>query len=432
MSFAGLTVPQMLTLFGSLAGGVLLLYLLKLRRRRVRVPFGPLWSRVVKEQRATSLFSRLKRLVSFFVQLAILACIVLALGAPELSGLSGCNAEQVPEPPERHTLIVLDASASMGAVDGTTNRLEMARRKAREVIENVVANPNHRAMVVQLDQKLSPLSLWTRDSDALQAALKAYAPGGPVDTPTGIRKALPQLLSMTQGRTGVQTVLISDQAFQTIPKPTVESLNLKTIDVGGQGINVGFESFNVRPSLDDSLSYTVFYGVQNESDERLKARITLYAVEDGHSTSQFMQDENLVSSHPIELTPRQRTTGLLENIHFPGSRLLAHVELHDEHVRDILGADDLAFALVPERRKLKVQLVSSGNLFLHASLFVRENIDFEEVAASDYQGASGHDVTIVDSVAVDMSQPERISCSTPNPEGLSTFKATLRNPVWGK
>ena len=305
MSFAGLTAAQMLTLFGSVAGGMLLLYLLKLRRRRVRVPFGPLWSRVVEEKRSSSLFSSLKRLFSYLMQLLILACIVLALGDPAW-WFCRLQRGKTPDMPERHTLIVLDASASMGAKEGNLIRLDKARKEALKVIENVTANPNHRAMVVQLDQRLSPLSLWTSEQERLERAVSLYAPQGPVDTPTGLTTALDQLKSMIRGRTGAQTILISDQAFPTIEEDTVKALNLKAINVGGAGVNIGLESFNVRPSIDDSLSYTVFYGVQNESDETLKAQLTLYASEEGRSAADFMEDANLISSHRSNLRPDDR------------------------------------------------------------------------------------------------------------------------------
>ena len=58
------------------------LYILKLRRRVVAVPFSPLWERILRDKEATSLFSKLKRLLSLLLQLALLALLVLALGDP--------------------------------------------------------------------------------------------------------------------------------------------------------------------------------------------------------------------------------------------------------------------------------------------------------------------------------------------------------------
>ncbi len=64
MSLLGLSLTQLATIFAAFGGAVTLLYILKLRRRRVHVPFAKLWMRVLQEQESTSLFRRLKRLLS--------------------------------------------------------------------------------------------------------------------------------------------------------------------------------------------------------------------------------------------------------------------------------------------------------------------------------------------------------------------------------
>ena len=431
MTFAGLSAVQMATLFAALGGGMALLYLLKLRRRRVRVPFGPLWARVVKEQRSTTLFSSLKRLFSFLVQLAILACFVLALGDPQLGGL-GCSMDKAPPAPERHTLILLDASASMGSKDQDTPRIDKARAKAVQVIDNIVMNPNHRAMIVQLDQRLTPLSLWTTSRDELLEALDRYAPEGALDTPTGLKEAMGQLRSMVQGRSLARTVLISDQAFDELAPADLEALQLSTINVGAPAANIGIEAFNVRPAIDDSLAYSIFYGVRNESDEPIKAQLTLYANAEGLGRDDFMAAEHLISSHSLELGPRARTTGILEDVHFPGSRIMALVEVSGPDVRDVLDADNVAFALVPERRKLKAQLIGQGNLFLEASLFVRENVDFDVVEKAAFSGPLGYDITIVDGLDVDMSGPGSYFVLNPQPGSMFEIEGSIEEPSIGK
>ena len=44
------------------------------------MPFSKLWHRILKDKEATSLFSKLKRLLSLLMQLALLALLVLAVG----------------------------------------------------------------------------------------------------------------------------------------------------------------------------------------------------------------------------------------------------------------------------------------------------------------------------------------------------------------
>ena len=52
MNFNGIPISEMLKLAAIFGGAMVVLYILKLRRRRVQVPFSPLWARVVEEKLA--------------------------------------------------------------------------------------------------------------------------------------------------------------------------------------------------------------------------------------------------------------------------------------------------------------------------------------------------------------------------------------------
>ena len=73
MTFTALTPGAWLTLFGSVALVVTFFYLLRLRRRRVEVPFGPLWEKALNEKQSSSLFKVLKRIFSLLLQLLFVA-----------------------------------------------------------------------------------------------------------------------------------------------------------------------------------------------------------------------------------------------------------------------------------------------------------------------------------------------------------------------
>src|SRR5262249_45780740 len=106
------TPPIPWTTFAAIAGGigalVVVAYILKLRRRRHEVPFSKLWQRVLKEKESSSLFRRLRRLISLAVQLAFLALLLLAAVDPKIG-----NAETS----GRNVVVIVDASASMKAQD---------------------------------------------------------------------------------------------------------------------------------------------------------------------------------------------------------------------------------------------------------------------------------------------------------------------------
>jgi hypothetical protein len=427
VSFTGLSLSSLLTLFGALGGGMVLLYILKLRRRRVEVAFSPLWARVLEERQSSSLFKKLKRFFSLLVQLAILGAFVLALGDPQLTGAGGCYAGKPEAPPERHTLILLDGSASMRTLHEGSTRAERAAKKAHELIDQLGRNPNHHAMLVQVDASARPLSLWTADRKALHAAIDAYSP---LDTPTDTRQALELARSATRGRLNAETVMVTDRAFEPIAKAHQEELRLKLIDVGEPVVlgNLGLLSFNVRPYLDDSLSYAIFYAVQNETDQPLEATLFLHANDGGQCAADFVERGQIVTSLALTLPPRGVLEGVLDHVQFEGDRLLGRVAVSSASaVRDAFAGDDAAFALVPERKKLKVQLVTEGNLFLHATLFVRENVDFTVVAPGAYQGPEGYDVTVVDGAKVDLSRPGNYFVVGVQPDGPFKTEGTTED-----
>lgn len=441
MNFVGLGASQLLTLLAAFGGAMVLLYLLKLRRRRVEVPFTPLWARVVEERAASSLFDKLKRVLSLLIQLAVVALVVLALGEPRLAGLAGCTYEPPEPPPTRHTLLLIDASASMATVEGGRTRLEAAREAAHEVVTGLAGRESHRVMVVQVDAATRPRSLWTDDAATLRAAIDAVAPSGALDTTTAVDDALALAEAALAGREGAEVVFITDAAFPpaALRQPAASqrdperatALDLRLIPVAAPdaGANIGVDAFNVRPYLDDSLTYAIFYAVRNDTDRRLPATLFLYANDAGRSVDDFVQPHRVVASYALDLPPRGRVEAVIDDVKFEGSRLAARVQIAtSDPARDVFPRDDVAFALVPERKRLAVQLVTAGNLFLNATLFIRENVALTTVAPEDYQGPEGFDVTVVDGVAVDMSRPGNYFVVDPQPGGPFALEGVLREP----
>src|SRR3954471_20477036 len=91
-----------------LGGTILLLYLLRMRRRDVRVPASFLWPERTDEVRANALIQKLRFSWLLVLQLLALALVIFAVAKPQTKqqGLTG-----------EVTVLVLDASASMGATD---------------------------------------------------------------------------------------------------------------------------------------------------------------------------------------------------------------------------------------------------------------------------------------------------------------------------
>ncbi|MCA9686102.1 MAG: BatA domain-containing protein, partial [Myxococcales bacterium] len=130
MNLAGWALADVATLFAAGAAVITTLYLLRMRRRRVVVPFAALWQRVTRESDTRRLWKKLRRMLSWLLQLALLALLCLALGDPR------------PEAWLRDPVtlaIVIDQSASMAGAateagdDGEPrSRLAAARARARD------------------------------------------------------------------------------------------------------------------------------------------------------------------------------------------------------------------------------------------------------------------------------------------------------------
>src|SRR5580700_1252223 len=150
MHFTGVPLQTLLQI-GALAGAmVVVFYILKLRRRPVAVPFSKIWTRILRDKEATSLFSQLKRLLSLLLQLALLALLLLALGDPR-------TAQNLIE--GRNIVVLVDASASMQAVDVAPSRLDAAKEQVKSLARGL--SGSDRMLIAQMDAAITPPSTMT-------------------------------------------------------------------------------------------------------------------------------------------------------------------------------------------------------------------------------------------------------------------------------
>ncbi|HMI91934.1 MAG TPA: VWA domain-containing protein, partial [Polyangiales bacterium] len=61
-----------------------------------------------------------------------------------------------------------------------------------------------------------------------------------------------------------------------------------------------------------------------------------------------------------------------------------------------LAVDDRAYAVVPERRRVRVLCVTAGNRYLEAALLLDEYLDVDAVSPEAYRGAAGYDAVVFD------------------------------------
>src|SRR6478736_226194 len=164
MHWNGLPASTLVGIGAAAGAAIVGLYILKLRRRPVPVPFSRIWQRVLRDQEATSLFSQLKRVLSLLLQLVLLALLVLALGDPR--GFVSNSS--------RNVVVLVDASASMKAVDVATTldpnrtRMDDAKDEVKKIVRGL--GGADRMLVAQMDAAVTPLSTMTGETADLDAA----------------------------------------------------------------------------------------------------------------------------------------------------------------------------------------------------------------------------------------------------------------------
>jgi hypothetical protein len=333
------------------------------------------------------------------------------------------------------------------------------------------------AMIIKVDGQATPMSRFTNDKAMLHKFINGVGRTGDTkvanlqldgisasDTPADLPRALGAAADALRDRKNPLVVLISDGAFPeaqlclvvwqkpTAPPPLpatgsaavsapVQMKNLATVDLSGVDVryipvgrrsdNVGIVAFNVRRYIANKAAYEVFIEVQNFGTEPTKRKLTL------------LNGGTPVDTREIELAPGQRTRHIYEKL--PASeenQLRATLgAMKDANNNPIPGTfdefalDDVAYALLPARKKQKVLMVTEDNLFLEGALLVYDNVEPLKVSPAEYTAkpsiADGMDAVIFDDFTPEVVPPPPASLLYFHPTGPNSpiaVRAELTNP----
>ncbi len=375
-------MSTILTLGGLVLAAVTVLYIMKLRKRRIQVPFSPLWKQVLTEKKQSSDFwKRLRRLFSWFVHVLLACLLAFALADPHF------ETEVVQG---RHILLLVDSSASMASTDvsGGVDRLDIAKQKAREILDTI--GPEDRVMLVEFNNQLRPLSPFVAEASVLEQPLRDISV---VATGTSYSEALRFAADSLRDKERGELILISDgsglKAESIEGFDLGDGVTLRHLKVGEASGNLAVTAFNVRRYLANKLDYELFVRVTSSFDRPVNAEIEIYA------------DGRLVDTKPIQLDANDAYQRFYPSQAVSGERLEARVRLKTTDARDVFPLDDRAYALLPPTRKTTVMVVTEGNLYLEGPLLLNPNLDVTRVTLENYspEKAASFDVTIFDRVA---------------------------------
>ena len=365
--------PTSLFLFG-LAIPIIALYILKLRRRREPVSTLMFWEELFRERQTTSLFQRLKHLLSLLLQLLFLALLVLAVARPQFAFLTK-SAQQF--------ILIIDQSASMNTVevsDGST-RLESAKQHALRKVESLrfmdemTVISSHKRPIIH--------SPFTNHQKSLREAVHAIQS---TDISTNLEPAIDLAYAIAQTKPNPEIIIFSD--FQSISEALLAKLNSKKqhdadteeplseikhrlIRIGEANDNVGITQFRVRKSLVNPFDYETLLRVINASEEERQFNVELYF------------EEDLFDVRPYTLAPGESKSEIFSNFTFEGGELKAVLDIDDA-----LSTDNVAYAALPKRERISVLLVTEENPFLEKALAVDEKLDLSVVTPAAYASAA--------------------------------------------
>jgi uncharacterized protein (DUF58 family) len=178
---------------------ITILYFVRLRRRRVVVPFAPLWLDASGPRQTTSWARHLRNLLSLLLALVLLHLILLATVDPRASAAAAGG---------RNLVVLIDRSASMSARDAAGTRLHAARARATAIVDGL--GPADRALVASFAADTVAEIGFEADAGRLRRAVAAVAPS---EEPGDLPRALTFAAAVLRGRPRPTVVLISDGAF---------------------------------------------------------------------------------------------------------------------------------------------------------------------------------------------------------------------------
>jgi von Willebrand factor type A domain/Aerotolerance regulator N-terminal len=360
VTFAGWTLAQLWPVFAAGAGAITLLYLLRMRRRQVVVPFAALWERVTRESESRRLWRKLRRLLSWLLQLLVLALVCLSLGDPR---------PQVWLRDPVSLAIVIDASASMSGPapdEPDTTRLDLARRRAEQEI--LALGPADRAVVIGASEEIGVVAPLSGDPAGLVPGLqRLHSRYGEAD----LARALALAEHVVGERPGPRILVLTDgaldpQAVQALEACVAGPIPCEVARVGGPADNVAITAFAARryPYARDKIE--VLTEVKNLGDTPAKVVLEVEA------------DAAAVGRTTLWLEPGQSKREVLAQLDAARSRFVARLRREDGTSESDaplgLPHDDEAYAVVPPLSPLDVVLVTDGtNLFLEAALLVLDD-----------------------------------------------------------
>lgn len=351
---------------------IVALYFLRQRQQPRRVGSLMLWAKARQQILRGRPWERFRPSWLLLLQLLVAAAIAATLARP------ACVAEGVES---ERLVIVLDASASMGALDGAPRRLDVAIERAEATLET--APEGSEVALLSAGRLTRVVEPFTTDRGKVRQALAALRERGPDATAASLKEALLLAMQLRGDPQEGRIVLISDGANLTERLPATGG-NTDFIGVGEGDANLGIVTFELRRAPSQRFSAAVVTVVANTGSAPLAAHLRVEL------------DGAPLEAHRVELAPGATRTVTLPVTADQG---VLHATLEalpapgGGEARDLLPLDDEAWAVIAPDRPLRVLTVGANPLTLRA-LQANPRLEIEPRPADGWTGSSDADVVL--------------------------------------
>ena len=356
------------------ASAIVVLYLVRLRRRVVTVPWVALFREALPDQRTTRLFTRLKNLLSLLLALLVAALIALALGQPRL-------AEE--DARARTHVLVLDASASMQArlEDAGQRERRFDRARTAALARLASLSESDRVLVLAASTHASVVHPMTTEHALAASALRALEP---TDAPGELGEAMSWARRLcAREAEGCTVELFTDGGLADLAQARAAA--------EAEGLTV--EVHLVADTTEDNVAITALSARRFPADPsraELLVEITSLSREREELTLSILADDALSHRERVTLAPGQTLTRTLDELTGADALFEARLSRADGSAVDALAIDDVAWArLAPRRRRRALLVAPAGapNVYLEAALLLDPYLDVVTLSAEAYEAA---------------------------------------------
>lgn len=368
-------------LFALFLPAVIILYILKLRRIKTTISSTLLWKQSLEDLRANAPFQKLKNNLLMILQLIAVAILTLAIARPvlELGGLQG-----------QSYIVLIDQSASMNAVDEPPSRLEKAKEKAIQLVNDM--SMGDQMMVVAFSSNAHVLNTFQQDKGALRQTIHSIQP---TDNPTRIQDAVMIALSSAD-LPRLEVFIFSDGGFEIPEDSPLAALKVNYVPVGRSAENVGIVDLMIREDFEVQSKTQVLAGVQNTGQTAQEVYLELYGIRDEIADATTAsngdgQNRQLLNAYKLSLEAGQRETVIVND---PGSNAsILELKLDSN---DNLAVDNTSWAVVPNNNTINVLLVTEGNFYLQRALNLDSRVQLATTLPANYTNPEDFDIVVFD------------------------------------